>query len=229
MLYQKGEKLAKLRQTIKDIPLYADLKRSEFIMPKKELKKFESSIIKPFNNLNSVLFSTLTNEKTEDENRDMVYRAISNIILYLVDNYEHDLEGYFYEERLALYEKFFVILVRDKLYKKYPEYKDLLEVIPKEFRKEQKTDETKFPRISYLINVHDEIYEDLDSGLSDSTVLYLYHSIEMIYEEISELIIEESETDYLNPDVLPNRLRQLIYLLKSELPNVFEEPESEEE
>jgi len=115
------------------------------------------------------------------------------------------------------------------LYKKYPEYKELLEAIPKAFWKERKAYKTNFPTISHLINVHDEIHQDLNTHLSDSTILYLYHAIEMIYEEISLLIEAECELKYKNPDVLPNKLRQLIYLIKSELPVVFEEDAEVEE
>jgi len=98
MLYQKGEKLAELRQTIKEIPLRADLKESEFVMSKKEFKKFEASIIKPFNNLNSVLFSTLTNEKTEDTTIEQWYEE--NKIIY--DRYfDKENERYVDEEKTA--------------------------------------------------------------------------------------------------------------------------------
>ena len=41
MLYQKGEKLKELQQTIKEIPIRSDLKQSNFVMSKKEFKKFE--------------------------------------------------------------------------------------------------------------------------------------------------------------------------------------------
>ena len=44
---------------------------------------------------------------------------------------------------------------------------------------------------------------------------------------ISELIKAECEIEFLNPDVLPNMLRQLIYLLKSELSIVFEDENEE--
>lgn len=234
-LYQKGEKLAELRQTIKDIPILSGVDQSEFVMPKREFKKFESSILKPINNLNSVLFSTLTNEKTEDENRELVYSAVESVVLYLNENYKHDLEDYFFEEKLSVYEKLFVILIRNKLNNQYPEYKDLLEVIPKTFWKEKKSYEIKFPKISYLINVQDEITKDKKDDkdiryrLYDSTIMYLNHCIEMIYEDISKLVNEECNEKYLNPDVLPNKLRQLIYLLKSSLPVAFEESNNEEE
>ena len=228
MLYQKGEKLAELRQTIKDIPTLSKLLPSDFIMSKSEFKKFETPILKLFNKLNKVLFKTLTNGKTEDENRDAVYNAVEEIVRYLEENYKHDLRDYFYEEKLDVYEKMFVILVRDELYKRYREYKDLLESIPKAFWNKAKEYETNFPRISYLINIHNEINEDIESNLFDSSIMYLTHSLETIYEEISELIKAECEIEFLNPDVLPNMLRQLIYLLKSELSIVFEEDEDEE-
>ena len=229
MLYQKGEKLKELQQTIKEIPIRSDLKQSNFVMSKKEFKKFELPILKLFNNLNNVLFNTLTNEKTEDENRGMVYRAVGDIILYLDENNEHDLRDYFYEEKLAVYEKMFVILVRDELYKRYKEYTDLLRLIPNAFLKKRKESESKFPKIPYLIDVYREITEDIENAVYDSTVMYLNHPIEMIYQEISDIIKNQCEMEFLNPDVLPNHLRQLIYLLKSELPIVFEENEDDEE
>lgn len=235
MLYQKGEKLAELRQTIKDIPSLSGLNQSDFVMSKREFKKFEAPILKLFNNLNTVLFNTLINSKTEDENINAVRSATNKIFLYLEENFEHDLIDYFYEEKLKIYEKMFVIIVRNEMCERFPMYKDILLIIPNLFWKKRKEYENKFPKISYLINVHDEIIKDKKDDkdiryrLYDSTIMYLNHCVEMIYEEISEVVKKQCKEKYLNPDVLPNMLRQLIYLIKSELPFVFDEDEEEPE
>ena len=125
MLYKKGEKSEELRKTIKNIPVFANLKQSDFVIPKGEYARFKAPIIKLFNILNTVLFNTLTNGKTYEENRAVVYDAVQKIILYLEENYDHDLHHYFYEEKLTFYENMFVILVRDELVKRYKEYKSI--------------------------------------------------------------------------------------------------------
>lgn len=234
MLYQKGEKLAELRQTIKDIPSLSGLNPSEFVMSKREFKKFEAPILKLLNNLNTVLFNTLINSKTEDENSNDVRNATNKIFLYLEENFEHDLIDYFYEEKLKVYEKMFVILIRDEMCERFPIYKDVLLTIPNLFWKKRNEYNNRFPKISYLIDVQDEITKDKKDDkdiryrLYDSTIMYLNHCVEMIYEEIAELVKKQCKEKYLNPDVLPNMLRQLIYLIKSELPIVFEEEENSE-
>jgi len=228
MLYQKGEKLKELQQTIKDIPTLSGLSTTDFVMSKKALKSFEIPILKLFNTLNTFLFNTLISKKSEEDKRKDVYDAVENIVSFLEERYDKDLREYFYEEKLELYEKMFIILVRNELYKRFPEYKDILSAIPNAYREHQKKSETKFPEISRLINIHIEISEDRENGVYDSTAMYLDHSIEMIYEEISELIKNQCTMKFLNPDVLPNSLRQLIYLLKSELPIIFEKNEDEE-
>lgn len=229
MLYQKGEKLKELRQTIKEIPMRSDLKQTDFVMSKKALKSFEAPILKLFHTLNAFLFNTLISNKSKIDKCNDIVGAVDNVIAFLDENYQKDMQDYFYEEKLEIYEKMFVILVEDQLCKRFSEYKDVLDDISKAYWRNKENSETKFLQISALIGAHKEITEDMDNGIYDSTATYLEHSIEMIYEEISELIKAECEMHYLNPDVLPNRLRQLIYLLKSELPNVFEENDEDEE
>lgn len=230
MLYQKGEKLAELRQTIKEIPIRSGLKESDFAMSKSELKKFERPIINLFNNLNSVLFTTLFNSKTTDENRNDVYCAVEKIVRYLEEHFKQDLKDCFFEEKLAIYENMFVILVRDKLSIRYKDYKNLLELIPKAYWNISESYQEDFKKLSHLLETHDNITTDMDSKVFYSTTYeYLEHALEMVYEEISETIKRHCEAEYLNSNVLPNELRKLIYLIRTELPIAFEEDETDKE
>lgn len=218
MLYQKGEKLKVLKETIESIPALSGLKESDFVMSAKEIKKFEAPIRKVFKELNDVLYNTLISSEDTDTKRDKVYWAVESVALYLLEHYEEDLIDNFYEEKLYFYENMFVILVRNELCVRYKEYKDMLITIPNAYWKLTKNDKRPaFHQISHFISDYQDISEDIDNILQDATKAHLTHCLELILEKISELVKEECKKEFLNPAVLPDRLRHLIYLLKSEL------------
>lgn len=216
MLYQKGEKLEILKETLKAVPKISELKDSNFSMSEEELQKFKSSISCEFNNLNTALYNTLLNGK-EEINKENVKTACDNIVVYLKEHFKADLVDSFYEEKQHFYDFMFFILI-DDLIKHYPEYQDSLKVIQQAYtdlRNEENIFD--FPEIEELIEDYKEIKRDITRVYCDSTKAYLTHSIELIFEKISELVKEECKKQYLCMDVLPNKLRKLIYLLKKKL------------
>lgn len=217
MLYQKGEKLAKLCQTLNDIPKISNLEESLFTMSEEKLKEFKANILCVFNDLNDALFSTLL-DGTSDECKESIEIACNNVIEVLKNNYTKDLVQSFYKEKKLYYDFMFSYLI-DDLKSHYPEYRDILSNIHKTYSNLlDEQDLFDFPKIESLLDDHFYITRDLlHSAFYDSTKTYLTHCLELIYEEISKNVKEECTRKYLNPDVLPNRLRKLIYYLEYKL------------
>lgn len=227
MLYQKGEKLKELKQTIKNIPKLSELDESTFVMSKEELEKFKANIEYIFNDLNTALYNTLLHG-IETENKENIELACNEVIAVLRRNYTQDLVNNFYEEKQVFYDFMFFELV-DDLKEHYHEYRDSLTTIQQAYtdlRREEKIFD--FPEIEVLIEDYYAIKRDFDRVYCESTKTYLTHSIELIFKRISELVKEECKKRYLCMDVLPNTLRKLIYFLKKELELNLDSENSEE-
>ena len=217
MLYQKGEKLTELCQTLNDIPKISNLKVSQFTMSEHELKKFKANIEYIFNDLNTALFNTLLCG-TPGECKERIEIACNNVIDVLKNNYTQDLVKSFYKEKQLYYDFIFFSLI-DDLEHHYPEHKNTLSTISNAYtdlRNEEKIFD--FPEIDILLEDHFYIKRDLIHNVSyDTTKTYLTHCLELIYEKISNIVKEECAKEYKNPDVLPNILRKLTYYLEDKL------------
>ena len=219
MLYQKGEKLKELQQTIKNIPTLSGIKESDFVMPEKAIRQFEKPIRRIFNELNNVLYSTLISSESQEEKTDKVYKTVGQIVLYLEEHYKEDVIDNFYEEKLVFYQNMFVILVKNELCVRYREYEDILKTIPSAYWKTVKEHKPPtFRAISCFISDYQDISKDIKNfQIQEQTETYLTHCLELILEKISELIKDECKEEFLDSDFRTNRIRHLIYLLKSEL------------
>lgn len=223
MLYQKGEKLEVLKETIEKIPTLSKLHPSYFALTKDEKQKFEAPIRKLFRELNRTLYDTLLSNESEDEKTVKVYTVVEKIILFLDKNFKRDIIEFFHEEKLSFYENMFVILVRDELCVRYKEYRETLLKIPKQYNdmyNAYKAEVFKYPRIDDFISDFKELNEDLlDTPLYDCTRTYLSHCLELILEQISECVKDECKKcaeDESYSSYYASRLRYLIYLLKKE-------------
>ena len=217
MLYQKGEKLAELCQTLNAIPEISHLDVSLFTLSEEDSKKFKSKIESVFNDLNTALFNTFLSG-TPDECKESIEIACNNVIEVLENNYTNDLIKSFYKEKKLYYDFMFSDLI-DDLKSHYPEYRDSLSNIHNAYSDLLTEKEIfDFPSIEILLEDHFYIIRDLMHHVSyDSTKTYLIHCLELIYEEISKNVKEECIKEYKNPDVLPNRLRKLAFYLEDKL------------
>lgn len=217
MLYQKGEKLAELCQTLNAIPEISHLDVSLFTLSEEDAKKFKSKIEIIFNDLNTALFNTFLSG-TPDECNKRIEIACNNVIEVLENNYTKDLVQSFYKEKKRYYDFMFYDLI-DDLKSHYPEYRDSLSNIQNTYSDLLTEEEIfDFPEIETLLEDHFYIKRDLMHHVNyDSTKTYLTHCLELIYEKISELVKEECTKRYKNPDVLPNRLRKLAFYLEDKL------------
>lgn len=223
MLYQKGEKLKELKDTIENIPTLSKLHPSYFALSKDEKQKFEAPIKKLFRELNRTLYDTLLSNESEDEKTAKVYTVVEKIVLFLDENFSRDLFLFFHKEKLSFYEKMFVILVRDELCVRYKEYRETLLLIPKHYNdmyNKKMRMAFKYPGIDDLISDFRELNEDLlDTPLYDCTRNYLSHCLESILEQIAGYVKHECNKcveDESHSDYYATRLRYLIYLLKKE-------------
>ena len=223
MLYQEGEKLKELKDTIDSIPTLSKLHPSYFVLSKDEKQKFEAPIRKLFRELNRTLYDTLLSNESEDEKTVKVYTVVEKIILFLDRNFKRDIIEFFYEEKLSFYEKMFVILVRDQLCVRYKEYKQTLLKIPKQYTdmyNAYKAEVFKYPRINDFISNFKELNDDLlNKPLYGCTKTYLTHFLELILEQISGCVKDECKKcaeDESYSNYYASRLRYLIYLLKKE-------------
>ncbi len=227
MLYQKGEKLEVLKETLKNLPKLSGLDESKFVMSEEELKEFKARIEDVLNNLNTALYNTLLHG-IETENKKNIELACDNVITVLRRNYTQDLVNDFYKEKQVFYDFMFFELI-DDLMERYREYRDSLITIQQAYtdlRREEKIFD--FNEIECLIEDYYAIKRDFDRVYCDSTKTYLIHAIELIFKKISELVKEECQQKYLCTDVLPNKLRKLIYLLEKELALNLDSETSEE-
>jgi len=217
MLYQKGEKLAELCQTLNAIPEISHLDVSLFTLSEEDSKKFKSKIESIFNDLNTALFNTFLSG-TPDECKENIEIACNNVIEVLEDKYTQDLIQSFYKEKKLYYDFMFSDLI-DDLKSHYPEYREPLSNIQNAYSDLLENEEIfDFPNIEGLLKDHFYIRNDLLYNVrNDSTKNYLTHCLELIYEEITKLVKEECAKEYLNPDVLPNILRKLTYYLEDKL------------
>jgi len=215
MLYQKGEKLKELIETLKNIPVLSGLDESKFVMSKEDLEKFKAPIEKAFYDLNTALYNTLIGGNSQD-----VSTACINVTTVLRTNFKTDLIDHFYSEKYYFYVSMFSDLI-EELIERYKDYEEDLHSIYKIYSYLYNDDYKLFDDFEEL---HELLYDlchiksDFSRVIHDSTKNYLQHSIELIIEEINNFIKEECKKQYLNPDVLPNRLRKLIYLVKTKLP-----------
>lgn len=227
MLYHKGEKLEVLKETLKSVPALSGLDKSKFVMSAEDIENFKSRIEPVFNDLNTALYNTLL-RGTKAEKQENIELACEDVIAVLKRNYTQDLVNCFYEEKQDFYDFMFFILI-ENLKKHYSEYENSLSTIQQAYtdlRREEKIFD--FSEISFLIEDYYAIKRDFDRVYCDSTKTYLTHSIELIFEEISELVKVECQKRYLCMDVLPNNLRKLIYMLNKELELNSDSEDSEE-
>lgn len=222
MLYQKGEKLKELTQTIKDIPKLSGLDEALLVMSNEDFSTFITPINNLFEQLNKALFSTLSNYNCQQTKTTLVTDACDKIICYLKENHINDLINNFYENKADIYENLFVDLI-NKLMLIYPHYAFILKKIPEAYAiLANERGQYYFGLISVYIKKHKELHEDLKNGnLHDSTRAYIIHSMELILENICNLIKEECSEPYTSEEDFSNNLRKLIFVLKKELINTL--------
>lgn len=218
MLYQEGEKLKVLKETIKSVPQLAELDESNFILSGDDYTQFTSPITAVYNHLSNALFNTLLNTDSKAVKRAKKDEAIDAVINYLNEHYKTDLIDNFYEEKIKFYDYMFAILMSEELSKHFPNYKNDFETIRSIYLDlKEKKEIFDFRKVKELIMDYKSVDAQLGFITYSRAAIYLIHGKEMILEEISNIIKRECKTMYKKPDILPNRLRQLIYLVKAEL------------
>jgi len=227
--YAEGEMIKKIMDDIEYLPIKYSIKDKYLRMPKEEYDSFVEMTKQPLKNLSTVLFETVIDDTSEETKCEKVSEACNNMIATLEKNYKKDLCDNFYEEKLHLYENFFVIYIRDDLCSHYRKYKEALMTVPQKYWElDEESNIFSFPeyeeKLDLYISIRNSFKYNFDQFgskyiFSKEAREYLIHSNELLLKDVSELFKLEFST-YLKNELLEeqtNRIRKLIYLLKDTL------------